>query len=58
MTKTAPDLTSAEARYYDRRAEHQLRLAERASHPDAVAAHCEIADRYMALRAEAERLAA
>ena len=54
VIKTAPDLTSAEARYYDRRAEHQLLLAERALHPDAVAAHCAIADRYMAMRAALE----
>lgn len=54
MLKTAPALTSEEALYYDRRAERQLLLAERAEHPDAVAAHCEIADRYMMLRAKAE----
>lgn len=54
MNKTAPALTSTDALYYDRRAERQLALAERAEHPDAVAAHCAIADRYMALRAAAE----
>ena len=54
MLKTAPDLSSPDALYYDRRAERQLALAERAEHPDAVAAHCAIADRYMALRAKAE----
>jgi hypothetical protein len=58
VTKNAPALTSPEAEYYDRRAERQLELAERARHPDAVAAHCAIADRYMTLRAEAEALAA
>lgn len=54
MLNPAPDLTSPDALYYDRRAERQLRLAELAEHPDAVAAHCAIADRYMALRAMAE----
>jgi hypothetical protein len=54
MLNPAPDLTSPDALYYDRRAERQLRLAEQAEHPDAVAAHCAIADRYMALRAMAE----
>jgi hypothetical protein len=54
VTKTAPALTTDAARYFDRLAERQLELAARSPHPQAVAAHCAIADQLMALRAEAE----
>ncbi len=58
VTKTAPELTNEDALYFDRRAEHQLELAQRAAHPAAVAAHCALADHYMAVRGEAETIAA
>ncbi len=50
VTKTPPELTDDDARYFDRRAERQLELAAQAEHPEAIAAHCAIADRYMQLR--------
>jgi hypothetical protein len=40
-------MVSAERIYFERRAEAELELAQKATHPAAVKAHCELAESYL-----------